>query len=88
MVHRLKSDKELRLSLSIIYLSLAEFHSYTDCDGESDDDSNIFSKVKLLPQKWKGFLASRKIEETMQLNSEISNCYNNDNGLLPFVQNR
>lgn len=62
-MHRLKSDEELRLSPSIIYLYLAELNSYMDCDVESEDDTSIFSKVKLLPEKRKSFLASRKVEE-------------------------
>lgn len=62
-MHRLKSDEELRLSLSIIYLYLAELNSYMDCDGEGADDTSILSKVKLLPEKRKSFLASRKVEE-------------------------
>lgn len=47
------------------YLDLAELHSYMDYDGESDDDSSIFSKVKLLPQKCKNFLLPERQKKSV-----------------------
>lgn len=38
---------------------------YMDSDGESDDDSSIFSNVKLLPQKWKSFLLPERQKESV-----------------------
>lgn len=84
-MHRLRSDKELIVRLSITYFYLAKLHSYMHCEDESDDDSSIFSKVKLLSQKRKGFLASRKVGEITLCSLIVRWVIVIP--LLPFVQN-